>query len=72
MTEDIETQQLPPAATAPVDGGPPAQGAPSVKDRAASVKDRAATMANDRPEVVAGAAFAGGLVLALILKRIAR
>jgi hypothetical protein len=26
----------------------------------------------DRPEVAAGAAFAGGLVLALILKRLAR
>ena len=65
MTEDIETQQLSPAATPPADGGPPAQGA-------SSVKERAATIANDRPEVVAGAAFAGGLLFALILKRIAR
>ena len=72
MTEGVETQQLPSAATAPVDGGPPAQGASSIKDRASSVKDQAVTIANDRPEVVAGAAFAGGLVLALILKRIAR
>ena len=64
MTEGIETQPLPSAATSPVDGGPPAQGGPSVKERAASI-------ANDRPEVVAGAAFAGGFLLALILKRIA-
>ena len=29
-------------------------------------------IANERPEVAAGAAFAGGFLLALILKRIAR
>ena len=32
----------------------------------------AAAMATDRPEVAVGAAFAGGLVLAMILKRLAR
>jgi hypothetical protein len=31
-----------------------------------------AAVATDRPEVAVGAAFAGGLVLALILKRLAR
>jgi hypothetical protein len=31
-----------------------------------------AALAADRPEVAVGAAFAGGLVLALILKRLAR
>lgn len=36
-----------------------------------SVPERAATLANDRPELAAGAAFAGGLLLALILKRLA-
>lgn len=65
MTEDVETQPLASAASSPADGGPPAQGA-------SSVKERAATIANDRPEVAAGAAFAGGLLFALILKRIAR
>ena len=30
------------------------------------------TAADDRPELVVGAAFAGGLVLALFLKRLAR
>jgi len=33
---------------------------------------RAAALAAKRPEVAVGAAFAGGLVLALILKRLAR
>jgi hypothetical protein len=37
-----------------------------------SVPERAATIVNERPEVAVGAAFAGGLLLALILKRIAR
>ncbi len=31
-----------------------------------------ATLAQDRPEVVIGAAFAGGFLLAMILKRLAR
>ena len=31
-----------------------------------------AQLAHDRPEVVIGAAFAGGFLLAMILKRIAR
>jgi hypothetical protein len=65
VTEGIETQQLPSAATPPVDSGPPAEGG-------SSLKERATTIANDRPEVAAGAAFAGGLLFALILKRIAR
>jgi hypothetical protein len=36
-----------------------------------SVPERALALANDRPEVAAGAAFGGGLLLALILKRLA-
>ena len=31
-----------------------------------------AQLANDRPELVIGAAFAGGFLLAMILKRLAR
>ena len=31
-----------------------------------------AAVAHDRPEVVVGAAFAGGFLLAMILKRLAR
>jgi hypothetical protein len=38
----------------------------------ASVPERAAAIANERPEVAVGAAFGGGLLLALILKRLAR
>ena len=36
-----------------------------------SVPERAAAIANERPEVAVGAAFGGGLLLALILKRLA-
>ena len=39
---------------------------------AASVQERAVQVANERPEIAAGAAFGGGLLLALILKRLAR
>ena len=38
----------------------------------ASPQERLAAIANERPEAAAGAAFAGGLLLALILKRLAR
>jgi hypothetical protein len=38
---------------------------------ATSVQERATAVANDRPEAVVGAAFAGGFLLALILKRLA-
>jgi hypothetical protein len=37
-----------------------------------SVQERAATLASDRPEIAVGAAFGGGLLLALILKRLGR
>jgi hypothetical protein len=50
---------------------PPADG---LRDAAEgeSLQQRAVTLANERPEVAAGAAFAGGLVLAMILKRLGR
>ena len=44
---------------------PPAAGGSAIQERAAAI-------ASERPEVAVGAAFAGGLLLALILKRIAR
>ena len=47
-------------------------GQPSAAAGGSSVSDRAAAIANERPEVAAGAAFGGGLLLALILKRLAR
>jgi hypothetical protein len=37
-----------------------------------SVQARAVALADERPEVAIGAAFAGGLVLAMILKRLVR
>jgi hypothetical protein len=53
-------------------GQPTAQDSPSTDAGGASVPERAAALANDRPEVAVGAAFGGGLLLALILKRLAR
>jgi hypothetical protein len=38
----------------------------------ASVQQRAAQIADERPDAAVGAAFAGGFLLALILKRLAR
>jgi hypothetical protein len=37
-----------------------------------SAQESAAGVAAERPELILGAAFAGGLVLAMILKRLAR
>jgi hypothetical protein len=65
VTEDIQTEtQLPPAGQTDTEH-PRAAGGSAIQERAAAI-------ANERPEVAAGAAFAGGLLLALILKRIAR
>jgi len=50
-------------------GGPPPS-APAAGT--ASLQQRVAEIANERPEAAAGAAFAGGLLFALILKRLAR
>jgi hypothetical protein len=43
-----------------------------VFERLATAQDRAAAFAGERPEVVVGAAFVGGLILATILKRLGR
>ena len=61
MTEDIESSSTQPLADA----------APSVAD-SASLQERVAALADERPEVAAGAAFAGGLLAAMILKRLGR
>jgi hypothetical protein len=50
---------------------PPADASTGVSDTV-SVQARAAALADDRPEVAVGAAFAGGLVLAMILRRLVR
>ena len=43
-----------------------------VFERLATAQERAAVLASERPEVVVGAAFIGGLILATILKRLGR
>lgn len=45
---------------------------PAPPSEAPSPAAQAAALAAERPEVAVGAAFAGGLVAALILKRLAR
>jgi hypothetical protein len=50
----------------------PTSNGPAPAAGGSSVPERAAAIANERPEVAAGAAFGGGLLLALILKRLAR
>ena len=55
----------------PTSPGPNVEDSPTAADPS-SVPERAAAIANERPEVAVGAAFGGGLLLALILKRLAR
>ena len=45
---------------------------PGAHNGMAALQARAAALADDRPEVAVGVAFAGGLVVAMILKRLAR
>jgi hypothetical protein len=69
VTEDLETPIQQPTA----EDSPGAAGLkPPAGTGGASVQERVVSIADERPEVAVGAAFAGGLVLALILKRIAR
>ena len=62
MTEDIETSTT---TQIPAD-------APSGVSDSVPLQARAAALAEDRPEVAVGAAFAGGLLAAMILKRLGR
>ena len=61
MTEDVQTSTGLPAA----DDSPGTAGGPSAQERVLA-------LANERPETAVGAAFAGGLLLAMILKRLGR
>ena len=72
MTEDIQTSTGQPAVqdSPGTAGDPPAQA--STAAGGASVQERVLALANERPEVAVGAAFAGGLLLAMILKRLGR
>ena len=68
-----------PAEAAPTDVAPPdaapadvaSTGRPSADYAASASVDGASVLPIDRPEVAVGAAFAGGLLLALILRRFA-
>ena len=75
MTPDSESTQSS-AGQPSAEDSPAAAAAASAQAAAsaagASVPERAAAIANERPEVAVGAAFGGGLLLALILKRLAQ
>jgi ElaB/YqjD/DUF883 family membrane-anchored ribosome-binding protein len=61
-----------PTSTAPAWEAPPGAAASAATGAGgSSVQDRAAAIVNERPEVAVGAAFGGGLLLGLILKRLA-
>lgn len=67
MTDDT------PTSTAPAwEASPGAAASAATAGGGSSVPDRAAAIVNERPEVAVGAAFGGGLLLGLILKRLAR
>ena len=67
---DAATAPLPPAA--PTTTAPPPTTEPPFADASTGPSALAAAFPPDQPERAVGAAFAGGVVLALILKRLAR
>jgi hypothetical protein len=71
---DSQDVRVPPAVAPPEPGDPSAVSAPPVAPswRPEDEPSAAATLAAERPEIAVGAAFTGGLMLALILKRLAR
>jgi hypothetical protein len=71
---DSQDVSVPPPAAPLESGDSPAVSAPPVAPswRPEDEPSAAATLAAERPEIAVGAAFTGGLVLALILKRLAR
>ena len=66
MTDDTPTSTVPAWEDSP---GAAASAAPGAGG--SSVQERAAAIVNERPEVAVGAAFGGGLLIGLILKRLA-
>ena len=65
MTEDIETSSTHPIADA-------APGAADTVPLQARIEARIDALVDQRPQVAVGAAFAGGLLAAMILKRLGR
>ena len=77
MTDDVHSPTtaapMPPTAEPTGAGAPPsAAGEPSGPQQMAEGAKKALGEASEKPEALVGAAFAGGLVLALILKRVTR
>jgi hypothetical protein len=69
--QDVELPAAPKPAVAPVAVLPGSE-APAWRPEDDISSGGPAALAAERPEIAVGAAFAGGLVLALILKRLAR
>jgi hypothetical protein len=69
-TETSETTEA--LASQPTTDVPVSDPGPATPAGASALSQRAAEIADQRPEVAAGAAFAGGVLFALILKRLAR
>jgi hypothetical protein len=67
VTEQIETSSSEPT---PTDSSPASD--QSAVSGPPGLPQRAAALADERPELAAGAAFAGGFLLAMIIKRLAR
>jgi hypothetical protein len=63
--------EAPTTASAPLGEGPPLP-ASAPAPWYADARDKATKLASERPELPVGAAFAGGLFLALVLKRLGR
>ena len=77
MTDDLHAPTTagplpPPPAVGDGSGPSPGDDEGGVGAKASQVADQAQQIAADRPEVLVGAAFAGGFVAAMILKRLGR
>lgn len=60
------------ATGTPAPVSPPTLASPASASRPEEDRSGPAALAAERPEIAVGAAFGGGLLLALILKRLAR
>ena len=77
MSQDVHSPTtaapLPPETAGTAAAPPPAgDGEPSGAQQMAAGAKKAFSEASEKPETLVGAAFAGGLVFAMILKRLTR
>lgn len=70
MTDQPENQSSQSAPPDP-EALPATPGSPSSDGKRQQLADRASSLADERPELVIGAALAGGFLFAQILKRLA-